>query len=349
METKVQIFSKANERINLILPAAFLLALIFGIQIESPFRVAFGDSAKLTQRLLVDILFLNVTHNAFTIMMLASFPELKAWTLSQGSGNTGRFWIKIGVIYCGLITLFLALLLSKSAWLHTAFILVSVFFPIQHALAQSLGLSLVYNRKTSATSTQVKIPEWWERRLVTALLVAIVGSIFALRWAPNSLEIQRGTFGLAQSSSLFYFALGIGVLLIATMFFYPKNIRGKKIAFAMRYPIWAYSLVTPLGLYATQVIHGLEYLFVVKKMASKSKLVQWSRMTIMLLLAVVVIGMFRDVFYDGYTERTTEAPIWLTIAAAISTAFSFLHYYLDRELFLMRRPLNRETVGKLLK
>lgn len=43
-----------------------------------------------------------------------------------------------------------------------------------------------------------------------------------------------------------------------------------------------------------------------------------------------------------------EKPMWLSIIAAVSTAISFLHYYLDRKMFQFRHQMNRDTVGKLL-
>lgn len=338
-----------NERMNLILPIILLVILVAGISVDGPFQTMFGDSSTLAQRLLVDIVFLNVTHNAFTLMMIASFPELKSWTAEQGAGDPKKFWLKIGLIYLGLATFFLFALMSKAVWLQAIFIFLSVFFPIQHALAQSLGLSLVYNGKPNAKSEGTQNPEKWERFLVMVLLFVVTGTVLGLRWLPESVEVRRSSFGLAQSSMLFLIPVAIGALLVGLMFLYPRPIRLKKIAFSMRYPIWAFSLASPLGLMATQIVHGFEYFSVVRRMSSNSKFSRWHGLTILLLCAVILIGILRVTFYDGIAHGRTDVPSWLAAAAAISTAFSFLHYYLDRELFLMRKPINRETVGQLLK
>ncbi|MDZ4081697.1 MAG: hypothetical protein U1E10_02065 [Bdellovibrionales bacterium] len=359
MNASSDIFSKTNERINLVLPIALLLLLVLGVSADRYFQSLFGSSSLLAQRLFADILFLNVTHNAFTVMMIASFPELRPWAMEQGRGSAGRFVLKAVTIFFGLFVFFLAALLSDSKWLFAAFGIATIFFPIQHAIAQSLGLSLVYNSKTLEETVKKRRTEWFERRLVLALIVLIVGSVLAIQsnvfwpnvFLPNffSVELHRGSFGLSTSSALFRLALGLGFVIVGLMFFYPRQIRAKKTVFALRFPIWAYSLVSPLGLFATQIIHGLEYLFVVRKMASASRFDRWKSATLFLLFVVIVFGIFRVVYFDGSIVSRAEAPVWLSVLAALSTAFSFLHYYLDRELFLMRRPTNQQTVGRLLK
>ena len=349
MNASSDIFSKTNERINIALPIFFLLLLIFDFSADRYFGLAFGDSSRLAQRLLADIVFLNVTHNAFTIMMIGSFPELRPWVLEHGRGYAKRFLLKSFSIFAGLFCFFLAALLSESKLIYGAFGLMTIFFPIQHAIAQSLGLSLVYNSKTQEEPESKKRTEWIERRLVIAFIFLIVGSVVAIRSTFFSVEIARGDFGLSSNSNLFRLVLGIGFVIVGLMLFYPRSIRLKKTLFALRFPIWAYALVTPFGLVATQVIHGLEYLFVVRKMAASSRFERWKTATLFLLFLVVVIGIFRVIYDDASLIARDQAPVWLAVLAALSTAFSFLHYYLDRELFLMRKLTNQQTVGRLLK
>lgn len=349
MNTGADIFSKTNERVNLLLPIALLSLLVFGFSADRYFRLFVGDASILAQRLMADILFLNITHNAFTVMMIASFPELRPWVVEQGGGDPRRFVIKAAAIFLGLFCLFLVALLSESKWLYGGFGIASIFFPIQHAVAQSLGLSLVYNSKTNEDPQKKKIAEWLERRLVYALILLIVVSVVVIRTKSFSADIARSDFGLNQHSNLFRAVLGLSFVIVGLMLFYPKAIRLKKTVFALRFPIWAYSLVSPLGLFATQIVHGLEYLFVMRKMASASRFERWKSATLVLLFLVVVFGVFRVIYYDGHVVSHTQAPVWLVVVAALSTAFSFLHYYLDRQLFLMRKPTNQQTVGCLLR
>lgn len=349
MNASSDIFSKTNERINLMLPILFLLLLVFGFSADSYLRIAFGDSSRLAQRLLTDIVFLNVTHNAFTVMMIGSFPELRPWVLAQGRGDARRFLLKTVTIFTGLFWFFLAALLSNLKPIYEVFGLMMIFFPIQHGLAQSLGLSLVYNSIVQEEPEKKKRIEWIERRLVIAFILLIVGSVIAIQSSLFSVEIARDEFGLSSNSNLFRVVLAIGLVIVGLMLFYPRTIRVKKTLFALRFPIWAYALVTPFGLVATQVIHGLEYFFVVRKMATSSNFERWKSATLFLLFLVIVVGVFRVVYYDASLIARDQAPVWLVVLAALSTAFSFLHYYLDRELFLMRNLTNKQTVGRLLK
>jgi hypothetical protein len=355
VNTSATVFLKTDERINLVLPIAFLLLLVIGFPLDSYLKLALGNSSGLAQRLLADILFLNVTHNAFTVMMIASFPELRPWISEQGKGSDRQFILRTFAIFIGLFAFITMALLSESKWIYGVFGVMSIFFPIQHAIAQSLGLSLVYNSKVGeaeAGDGLVKkkgITEWIERRLVAVLILLVVGSVIAIQLPVFSDQVARGDFGLKQSSMLFRMTLALGFLIVGLMLFYPRSIRAQKTLFALRFPVWAYALVSPLGLIATQIVHGLEYLFVMRKMANSSKFERWKSGALFLLFLTVVFGIFRVVYYDATIVTLDQAPLWLVLIAALSTAFSFLHYYLDRNLFLMRKVINQNTVGRLLK
>jgi hypothetical protein len=349
------IFLKTDERINLVLPVVFLVLLVIGFSADSFLKRVFGDSSGLAQRIFADIIFLNVTHNAFTVMMIASFPELRPWISEQGRGSERRFVLRTVAIFVGLFAFIAVALLSEARWVYGVFGVVSIFFPIQHALAQSLGLSLVYNSRVSDAAAgnwplkKKGITEWIERRLVAALILLVVGSVIAIQLPFFSNQVARGDFGLTQNSILFRTTLGLGFLIVGLMLFYPRSIRTRKTLFALRFAVWAYALISPLGLIATQVVHGLEYLFVMRKMANSSKFERWKSGVLFLLFLTVVFGVFRVVYYDATIVSLDQAPLWLVLIAALSTAFSFLHYYLDRNLFLMRKPTNQETVGRLLR
>lgn len=349
MGPRSDIFLKTDENINLAIPIIFLLLLILGFPIGGFFQSTFGDSSRLAQRLMADIIFLNITHNAFTVMMIASFPELRPWMKAEGGGNERRFIGKVIMIFVVLFVLFLSALLLENKWLFILFSLASAFFPIQHALAQSLGLSLVYNSKTQDEPERKRRYEWLERRLVMAFMLLIVGSVVALRSNVIPAEVLKSEYGLSYQSVLFRIALGLAIAIAGMMVLYPKKIRGKKTLFALRYPVWAYSLVSPLGLIATQIVHGLEYFFVFRKMSTTSKFEKWKSASLLLLFLVIVFGIFRVIYENGYAGIPMKGPLWLTIIAALSTAFSFLHYYLDRKMFLMRKPANQQTVGRLLR
>ncbi|MBN8540674.1 MAG: hypothetical protein J0L82_09845 [Deltaproteobacteria bacterium] len=350
MDRSPAVFLKIDERINIALPAVLLMLLVFGFSIDGVIRPSFSQSASLTERILLEIIFLNVTHNAFTVMMIASFPELRPWVIAQGNGSAFRFFLKTSAIFIGLAAAISVALLSGSKLAQGLFAVAGVFFPIQHAIAQSLGLSLVYNGKAQEAPEKTKRTEWFERRLVIALIFLIVASVL-VQTVP-SLSAATGSyriFGFGLGALLFPISLTLGVVIVGLMFFYPRSIRMKKSLFALRFPIWAYALISPFGLMATQAIHGLEYLFVFRKMANASKFGRWKMPSLIILFLVIVFGMFRVIFSAGSMFPKDQAPVWLSLLAAISIAFSFLHYYLDRKLFLMRDPTNRQTVGSLLK
>lgn len=76
------IFSKRDEIANLLLPLVFLGLVALEYLLRWPqFGRSFFDGV------LVDIILLNVTHNAFTLAILISVPEMQPWLRHQGGGS----------------------------------------------------------------------------------------------------------------------------------------------------------------------------------------------------------------------------------------------------------------------
>ena len=345
---KVQLFRPLDERLNLVIPIFFLLAVVAGL--PGPAKVLSSDAAigQLLSEILVDVLLLNVTHNAFTVMMLVSFPEMREWLARQNGGGAG-FFKRAAAIFVGLFLLFALGIAGFVPYFREIILPLSRFFPIQHALAQSLGLSLLYNGKAAAVGER---PEKWLEKSERYLVWLLIGFMVSAVWVATKFELAGLSFERLSLKFVFSASLAVSILLVVVALLHPKSTRLNKAFFAIRYPVWALSVLSPLAVWATRAIHGLEYLFVVRKMASNSKFTAWKAVALYVLAVTFVFAILR-VYYFSYVRpvigRPNEGPDPLLILASISTAFSYLHYYLDRQLFLMRRPDNRELVAPLLR
>lgn len=283
-----------------------------------------------TDVILFEIVFLNITHNAFTLVMLG-LPELKAWREHTGP-------LKLLGVFLLLWGSFQAILMSLGSILaRDLFFLVSLIFPVHHALSQSFGLSLIYNKQGDE---RVKNAERFERGFYKFFLIAVICSLFVETLPPRyAFDIP---FSIRMNLRNIFRTLvftGLGLILLQTVLI-RHSVKKRKLLFAGRYLVWAFAMISPAAASGTKAIHGLEYAFVTHKIFGNSK---DSRKWIVLgIFSAVVIGLFYFRYSYFHSDKSLS---WL---ASLSLAVTFFHYYLDRKLFRMRHAINRETVGKLL-
>lgn len=342
--TGIRIFKPIDERINLWVPILFLAL----IGVEVFFSKQLFSFSFLLESFIVDIVFLNITHNAFTYAIIVALPEMRPWVQNQGRGQVKSFWWRIAFLNVGLaIIFFLLFSFSKNEFYARAlFYLVTIVFPVHHALSQSFGLSLIYNKKISE---DVRVVELQERRfsrifLVLVLIAVIIVTGFIGRFITIADPLAK-TAWLMIRTLVFISSFS----LLTVMLFYPKKIRRFKLFFSLRYMVWAFSIFSPIAIAGTKVIHGLEYAFVTRKMISKSRASTkaWLKIAIAMSILVLILAYFRFSVLVSYPQEK-EMPFWFYLMASVSFAFTYSHYYLDRQLFRMRKPINRQTVGQLL-
>ena len=340
---KINLFTPTFEILNLLIPVFFLIFILLDF---------FGnihllnDLSRIEVSILSNIILLNITHNAFTYVLLTSTSPLKIW-LDHQSGGERSFWFKQLWILVGL-TLFFTTLLYLSAEhkiLLLVFNLINFNFAAHHGLAQSFGLSLIYNRELPPSAEKIKI-EKSERFLFSLFLYTnlIAGSVYFIFYFKLLKFSQTDFMYFINSASLIILVVSL-FMLGHSVYAYKKDFWPKWL-FNIRYLIWPLTLFSPLAIFATAVIHGLEYGFVSHKMIKNDS---FRKPTIGFAIIGVFIffALFRIFNYEKI-RLYEQLPLWLVIATAISISGSFMHYFLDRRLFKMRHQLNRDTVGTLL-
>ncbi len=339
------LFKKWEEVIHLGLPIALLIAIGYDIFFSRNFIYVFD---RWTINFLIDVVLLNVTHNAFTYMMLISSPQLKVWMVRRG--GVGKFWRNNLLLTGGLALAFYFVLApySKSPWIYTLFTFINLLIPAHHALAQSYGISLLYNY-AGRRNRKIEAVEKRERSIYGWFLGLTLIGLVALFFNWNGLLAQRfPEIGSIRLEVLVAWTLGLlFLLLMGGTISLPKELRATKGLFYVRFLIWALSFISMMAVFATRIIHGIEYLFISRRILSADKILNITISAVLLLL-VIGMGVIRTSGFSYLSERA-PLPHWVAALTAISTAISFSHYYLDRQLFRMKDAETREIVGPLLK
>jgi hypothetical protein len=354
----VRLFKPWDERINI----GFPLVLIALALLELALSLPLGSVTRFWKTVLVDIVFLNITHNAFTYLMLLGLPEMRAWIRERSDGKLNVFWTKILALNLALFLLFFFLLKFwfVSPLARAVFLLLTASVPVHHGLAQALGLSLSYNKMMAAPSDRdrVEIPpdaraklarnEWLERKAYWAL---IVGSILAVAGITFRYQAMAGSY---LTTVTYIYRIGFWLLtascivLIGLACASPLTGKRNKILFSIRNLLWPLSMFSVIALWGTMAVHGVEYAFVSRKMISNASAFRLKAAAFALIAIVAVMAYFRGkLMGDLYGERENE-DLFLYVATSLSIAGSYSHYALDRMMFRMRDELNRRYCGKLL-
>lgn len=331
-----------TQAFDLVLPLVSILWILIDLYLN---RSSLASISLFSKRVLVDVLFLNVTHNAFTLGLLSSSPTFKLWINNRGGER--KFWR--GLILMTLVGSFFLFLLfyfrSYDEHILVIFFTLNFLFPVHHALAQSFGLSRVYNRGNIAVDSLERF-EKYERLFFNVFLVlTLVSGLFFLFITTHMLTITPHLSVLVSRLTT-TLLLVIAFIILAQTIFYVGKRSPAKIIFSFRYFVWSLVLVSPVAIYATYAIHGVEYWAVTQKMISREKNMKLKALVV-LTIGIALLAVPRS--YGIVALTNNELPIWILILTSISVAISFVHIYLDRQLFKMRVAINRETIGSLLK
>lgn len=339
---KKAIFTRKSEMINLLFPLIFFILM----GIEYFYNINYLHTfTRLQNTFLTNIVFLNITHNAFTLVLLTSTLPLYKWI--DYHGGQEKFW-RTQLVTLGSLILFFWLLLYycyEYRFVFHVFVLINFFFAAHHALSQTFGLSLVYTKDLPRNALFYKA-EKIERFLFSTFMFSVLlsGSLYLM------VIYKLLDFSQIMFHNFISFSIGINIvlallLIIHPFYFFKKNYLGKSF-FNLRYLLWPFTLVSTTAIFATTSIHGIEYGLVTLKMIKNDSL-RSPKVAFMLIFAVIVFAIVRIESLEIIRDGGYISP-WLIFISSISVAFSFHHYYLDRRLFKMRHQINRETVGLLL-
>lgn len=352
MTNAVRLFSFKAERMNLLFPLFFAIALAWELLTQHTFSIMEQHAGFM----LAKGLFLNHFHVFFTVLMFVYTPEAKQWLIYKTT-NEKFFAVRWVMIFVSLFAIFYFIMpyfwhTPGMKWANMFAIATVTVVGIHHVATQTFGLSLVYNRRLETTphfvptmKLRIKRLEFWERIVFRAMLVLVVLAFYLTFLAPKQLDWING---------LSYASLILAIVLTVIVWSYPGANNSNKKIFCVRYlfyPLIAKSFVALLIIYA---LHGIEYLFVLRQMHTSSEqrkgslIKDYIGMTIMVVIFALVTILDRHILGWWLRPQLPEYSSLTQGLMAFSAAYGYLHCHMDSEMFRMRDPASRKFLAPLL-
>jgi hypothetical protein len=351
------LFSRGSELLLLAFPVLLIVAALIEALNGGFWPSSIG--AQRWARFLVNVLFLNGLHIVFTFVMIAQLPELQKWSVKKS-----RFtWplIAVGLSLIALLVTYAGgyFRVETHHRLLAAQILVfaGMILPAYHNVWQIRGLALTYRQKENYSPTaRLKIIQWdkyfYYLLFISYVLLLVSHLGWVLPWESSHGEYflklhSEGSLAWLQRSSVVLCTLSSAALIFRACM--SKERRKSYLAFyllrLMLFPLSAYSYVALMGVLAS---HGLEYILVYRQMVANSSLAQNEKRNVHILSASCAFFVFVTMVPGFFIPARREPALAIVFLSAAGTAINYVHYYLDRLIFMMRDPMTRAHTGPLL-
>ena len=356
MAATLKLFEKTDERLNLFLPLVLFPLVVAAIT----FQWGASSGEKLLVNTIASIFLISTLHLGFTFANLIAFPEFQKMIHIKTKGRPFLWWLKWAFIYAGLV--FVGLipyqLITISPLVDYNFMAkfyfgIYLFSSRAHTLMQTQGLLKVYNFKIKNRVDSKILTNQFDKTearemLAIFLLVLLCGAqAFVLSFYPNSL-------GLGYKMTM----LALGILIVGFIFFNTLKQKGVEHSSKRSYLLrLLYYPVTPAIGYATiatEIIHGIEYLFVTKEMHSNSSIKNnklWISMLILFCSAISLVWFLsshQPLIKYLYRNDLGQIPKVWVVFSVLNVSNALMHFYLDAVIFRFREPEISENIGPLI-
>ncbi len=355
---EVRLFNKVDEKWNLLLPFLLLPFLIASVVFDwgkTPGEI-------LVMATVAAIFLISTLHLGFTWANLLSLPEFKSIMERKRPGAWINNWMKVGVVYFSvlLVGLFVNQFIRIPYKLDHV-LMINIYSGLYllmsryHTIMQLRGLAQLYSYKIKE---EVGLNNEELRRLESAQKRENLG--FHLLFYACGLQafyqafLNRNVISTEHKIGYLILALVIVLAIFINTSQMPKIQTSSKRLFLVR---TFYYILVPINYMATiisEVIHGMEYLFVTKEMRANSK----TKKNNMLLYSTLFFCGFVSVvwilsghqplmkyIYQGSIDQIPRASF---IISSVNIANAITHYYLDGIIFQFRDPMIRSDIGPLL-
>ena len=285
---------------------------------------------------------------------MATLPEFRLWLKSlapvQLAGHLSRFSVALVIVPLFFFKLSTGFGEAHAAHAFATFAKVFIYFmPGFHTLRQIGGLSSAYNQKLRVHSGSVEPKGAGTEK--TLLLIFIITIL-----APGYFLIRKFRY-LHPTLTLLFFVVNftlIGAIFLNSYFMFPERVARFKLIYQLRLLMFPLSYVWPLVSSGLAGMHGIEYWCVWRKMSAHSvrRSTLWTRFTVTITVfavgAVGFLGLSSGVLHGWVSPYLQNSDRLFINCAALSASLTYIHYYLDREIFRMKNSSNRKYLGPLL-
>lgn len=249
----------------------------------------------------------------------------------------------------------------KALWGPTVVDAVLIFSGRFHEVAQSRGVSLLYDSKYSPPEArktiEFRIIQWSQTvfGFSSAGFSFLVLNTYQTR-SPLYDAIQR-SFWSPAVEALFWLCLAISLscliaLFVCTARLYPaelSELRKKKLLFNMRYCIKLLSYHSSIAAFFSNVTHGVEYIAVYNKLdKQEDRVVSNRNFRWFLGVSVALFIIFRYPFLFGSYAGVRDSSVIVSVMMSLVAGLTFLHYFIDGYLFQHRSDVSRQHIIKRL-
>lgn len=331
--------------------AAFIQWYFFGLPQPGTY---YGPMASFV----LNILLLNITHNAFSWMLPMTVPEVREWWRGERIFGLSITQMMLVVLVLSTALVFATdIMMSIKGYGRAGYVVAALFtfgWNLIHLLGQIFGFNVLYDQRLRRLygefDARTLSIHRWQRRIFQWIF-----AIFLFRLVVSLLFQSRGLFH-AYNFWISLIAFVIVLFLIVLAFLETNGKHSWKPYYLVRLlPLCFIGFDNPWVLYANFVLHSLEHLslcgLMVKNSYEKGERRHqryWS-LAILLMLGFVLLALTRHFIFGGYLMAIFPDSKWtLKLIAAISTSLSMTHFFLDRMEFRMKSPLVRKQIAPLL-
>ncbi len=342
-------FKKRLEIFQLALAPIFLFLSVVDIFIKPP-SFSYSGFGK---TLIIDLFFLNGIHVLFTSFFIIALPGFKGiyQKRSSSSRNYSVFELVIvWLIFFSMCWYIFRFRLTNEPGL-TTFNLISIgliSYTLFHALSQSVGISQLYyssNRFASEFKNSFRRFINLEKKLIPLVFGLHLFGVFLNLFEFNNLfVIYKYLFLFSVMFMLFY--------IIYTIRGVDRKLLAIKCLFYLRFLLYPLGLFSQMAYYGILCLHGIEYLLIFSKVASKPETSGLLASSIKLFIPVSTFFMllfflnfYRLYFFSEIFVPTYFQAIFFQSVFAVFQSFIFLHSYIDGQIFRFNRPEVQKLIG----
>lgn len=345
----IRLFPQNEERLFLAFPLLFIPGVLY---VAFSGNLSFwGEHSERVLHFICSVLFLNTVHVVFTFKMLLFFPEFNQFRQRNDARQRIGLWTELMVVVIFLIFFFLWGMnwLNASVWGPLGFV-VYFFINFHHVFRQVEGLAVAYDQRLSLARPEIRLKlskarsqEKWGYGILI-FLVALSALSEVLLNPGQSVVASKIIFLVAAAVALLIYCQALRIhslresnkgLYLLRLFFFPLGIIDAGCAIVIL------------------AFHGVEYLFVYRKLCRQSTFIRTGSSRIFFWLTIPLVIVLLLPRPDAgiswiLDESVRESYPMLKLMSAISASVAFLHFYLDRRLYDMKNVDVRETIGPLL-
>ena len=340
---RITVFNSAFECVDLILSIG-LTGIVLFESVYSPIGWLTGRQWTLLQ----DIFFLKNGHIVFTYLFLFNTHQGRSW-LSQNQNPL--FLFRCVFVFFGAMVGALVFTYLPHSAIASFTRLIFIYAGRHHQLQQCRGIQRLYEAKySSSVGTRTAIAKLlfsldatiWHGLAISSAMALYISQ---LRLRTNSIDIPLTTIDMLSRLSIWTCAFFLLLLVARAFFCYEAALGLRSNVRNIRFLSYVLVEHSDVAKFASAALHGVESLGVMNHLDSRTDRILGGKALLSIMTGGLLIVVFLHypylLFPDGLNAKSLS---WWGILAPILAGFSFVHYFLESQIFSGRLSHSRRYV-----